>query len=175
MTKGVSGKRHAQAVFQLALENGGLEKWSEELLTLEQVLSDREVISLLENPKLHFSAKQELLRKVLPDLSDLAMNLASFLIHKNRLRIMPDLRAEFERLSDAYHGREAAEIVTAVPISAHQAKHVAESLGRIAGKQVVIHPTVDPSIMGGIVARVGDRLLDGSIRTRLQDLRKTLA
>ncbi|NQT47947.1 MAG: ATP synthase F1 subunit delta [Chloroflexi bacterium] len=175
MAKGVSGRRHAQAVFEISLENNTLDEWQTDLEMMSNVLGNPEVAALLENPKLDFGKKRQVLQSILPDVAPAAMNLACLLVAKNRLRILPGLLAEFRRLVNAYHGREEAEVITAVPIGDEERKKIETDLSAISGKEVMVSSRVDPDILGGLVARLGDKLIDGSIRTRLRELRRSLA
>lgn len=175
MAKGVSGRRHAQAVFEISLENNTLDEWQTDLEMMANVLGNPEVAALLENPKLDFGKKRQVLQSILPDVAPAAMNLACLLVAKNRLRILPGLLAEFRRLVNAYHGREEAEVITAVPIGDEERKKIETDLSAISGKEVMVSSRVDPDILGGLVARLGDKLIDGSIRTRLRELRRSLA
>ncbi|TET87046.1 MAG: ATP synthase F1 subunit delta, partial [Dehalococcoidia bacterium] len=112
MAKGVSAKRHAQAVFQIALEKEEMGKWQADLEVIAYALRNPGLVALLENPKLHFSEKEKVLQNILTGISPIAMNLVYFLVAKNRLRIVEDLVAEYQRLVNAYYGRETAEVVT---------------------------------------------------------------
>lgn len=174
MAKGVSAKRHAQAVFQIALEKEEMEKWQADLEVIAYAFKNPGLVALLENPKLHFSEKEKVLQNILTGISPIAMNLVYFLVAKNRLRIVEDLVAEYQRLVNAYYGRETAEVVTAVPLSNEEKERLQKRLATITHKEVVITTQVDPDIIGGVVAKVGDKLIDGSVRTRLQDLRRGL-
>lgn len=175
MAKGVSGRRHAQAVFEIALENNDLEKWQSDLDSISSVLTDSQIVAILENPKLDMGKKREMVQNLLPGLAPVAMNLVYYLVAKNRLKIVPDLFAEYERLLNAHYGRETAEVISAVPISEEEQKRIEEGLSAIVGKEVVLTLKVDPEIKGGLVARIGDKLIDGSVRERLQDLRAALS
>ena len=116
MARIVSARRHAQAVFEIALEKKELEKWRADLEDIADFLKDSQLVALLENPKVHFSDKTRVLQEILTGISPLAMNLVGFLVAKNRLRIFADLVAEYNHLMDAYHGREHAEVTTAIPL-----------------------------------------------------------
>jgi len=174
MAKGVSGRRHAQAVFEIALENNTLDKWQKDLDQLASVLGNPEVADLLENPKVVFGNKKEMLHSILTGLSPEAMNLAYLLVARNHIRILGDLLTEFRRLVNEYHGREEAQVVTAVPIGDEEKRIIEKQLATIVGKDVVASSKVDPNILGGLVARLGDRLVDGSVRTKLHDLRRSM-
>lgn len=174
MAKGISARRHAQAVFQIALENNELDRWQSDLEAMAGTLEDPQTVAMLENPKLKLGEKRSILENILPGVTPTAMNLAFFLVAKNRLRILSDLLDEFRRLINAHYGKEVAEVVTAVPVSDKDKVKIEKGLGALVGKDLILTLKVDPEIKGGMVAKVGDKLVDGSIRTRLQDLRRSL-
>ncbi len=174
MAKGISARRHAQAVFQIALDNNALDRWQSDLEAMAGTLEDPQTVVMLENPKLKLGEKRNILENILPGLTPTAMNLAFFLVAKNRLRLLPDLLSEFRRLINAHYGKEVAEVVTAVPVSDKDKVKIEKGLAALVGKDLVLTLKVDPEIKGGMVAKVGDKLVDGSIRTRLQDLRRSL-
>jgi len=174
MVKDISARRYAQAVFQIALESKELERWQSDLEKMVDALKDHQVTAALENPRLRLEEKEKILETILSGITPRAMNLAYFLVAKHRLRILPDLLAEFRRLLNAYYGREMVEVVTAIPISDEERDEIKEKLAALVDKELVLSVKVDPNVMGGLTARVGDKLVDGSVRTRLQDLRRSL-
>lgn len=174
MAKAVSARRHAQAVFQIALEKKELERWQSDLNTIAEALGNSELVTVLENPKLQFDQKEKVLQNILTGISPIAMNLVYFLVAKKRVRIVENLVAEYTRLMNAYNGRETAEVTTAVPLSNEETESLKQKLDKLTGKELVVTTQVDPGIMGGLVAKIGDKLIDGSVRTRLQELRKDL-
>jgi F-type H+-transporting ATPase subunit delta len=169
-----SAKRHAQAVFQLALQNNEVEKWRAELITIATALSDPQLLAILENPKVHLGDKEQLIHKCLPELSQLATNFVYLLIAKQRLGILSQIVTEYEHMADSYQGLEHAKVTTAVPIDKEEQKKLAERMAAITKKQVVLTIEVDPAIVGGFVARIGDRLIDGSTKAKLEALKKKL-
>ena len=175
MAKRISARRHAQAVFQIALESKELERWQTDLETIVDTLKEPEITAALESPKLRLEEKKRILETILPGITPAAMNLAYFLVAKNRLRILSDLLAEFRRLLNAHYGREMAEVVTAVPISDEDKNRIRERLAALVDKELVLSVKVDPNVKGGLTAKVGDKLVDGSVRTTLEDLRRSLA
>lgn len=174
MAKTVSARRHAQAVFELAMEKGELAKWQADLEVIAVALKDPQLAVLLENPKLRFSEKEEMLQNILSSVGPLALNLAKMLVAKNRLGIVDGLIEEFNNMLNKHFGKETAEITTAIPLSDEGKEMVRGKLAGVTGKDLVVTAEVDPEIMGGVVARVGDKLIDGSVRTRLKELRKDL-
>jgi len=175
MAKGVSGKRHAQAVFQIALEEKQLDKWLTDVEEIAAVLGDAEIAAVLANPKVSLENKKDVLDRGLKGVSPTAMNLARLLVERNRLHLVQSLAVEYKRLMNAYGGMELAEVKTAVPISPEEGEKVGKGLTALSGKRVTLELSVDPEILGGFVARLGDKLIDASARTRLQELRKSIA
>ncbi len=174
MAKGVSGKRHAQAVFEIAVESNQIEKWQADIEKIVAVLGDPEISTVLANPKVSLDKKRDLLNRGLKGISPIAMNLAQLLVVKNRIQVVQSLESEFKRLVNAHRGIELAEVITATPISDREGEKVGKGLALLSGKKIMLELSVDPEILGGFVARLGDRLIDASARTRLQELRKSL-
>lgn len=174
MPRGASARRHAQAVFQIALESDQVERWRQDLRSLAQSLADRELLALLESPKLRFEEKTRVLGEVLTGVNPLALNLAYLLVSRGRLGIVADLVAEYERFADAHQGLEHAEVTAAIPLDEQDRERLAQRLSSLAGLKVVVSTRVDPAIIGGMVARIGDRLIDGSTRSRLDSLKRSL-
>lgn len=174
MARGSSAKRHAQAVFQIALENDTVEQWRSELAELVATLSDPRLVAVLENPKVRLADKTELIANSLPGLSELALNFAYLLVARQRLGLLEDVLREYERMADSYEGKEHARVTTAIPLDDEDKGRLSERLADFTGKHVVLATDVDPHIIGGFVARIGDRLIDGSTRAKLEALRKRL-
>ena len=174
MAKVTSGKRYAQAAFELASEKNELESWQEGLEKLAELTRDEELITLLENPKLSFVAKKSLLQERLGEINPLALNLAFLLISKGRLGIASNILQQYNVLLEALRGFERAEVITALPLTDEEKEVISRRLGDMIGRKLSIDAQVDPSIIGGFRARIGDTLIDGSVRHRLEALRKTL-
>ena len=174
MARVASAKRHAQAVFQIASENNGVEKWRSELKEIATTLKDPQLRAILEDPKVHLSEKEKLISKCLPELSQLALNFTYLLVAKQRLGILEQIVSEYERMADAHQGLEHARVVTALPIDRQEEVKLTEHLATITGKKIVLTTEVDPAIIGGFVARVGDKLIDGSTKAKLEALKRSL-
>jgi len=175
MAKKSFARRYSQAVFEIALEKNQLDKWQSDLGKVAALGGDAELITLLENPKIHFEAKAKLLAKALGDINPLALNLVYLLVSRGRFNMVGDIADEYQRLLDSYRGVEQAEVTTAIELDDKERRKLEERLEEVVGKKVVVKPRVDPSVLGGIVARVGGKLLDGSTRSKLVALKKTLA
>ena len=174
MPKKAYGRRYAQAIFELALEKKELERWQSDLQKISGVVADEEFLAALESPKISFKKKSELLSKRLTDLNPLAMNLVYLLVTRSGIGMIGDIAAEYQRLLDSYRGVEQAEVITAVPLDENDMKKLTENLSAVVGREVVVKAEVDPEILGGIIARMGGKLLDGSTRSKLAALKREL-
>jgi len=175
VAKKVYAKRFAQAIFEIALEKRGLDKWQSDLGKVSILGQDDTLIGLLQDPRLHFDSKAKLLSEQLGDINSLALNLVYLLIAKGKLHMIGDIADEYQRLLNSYRGIEQAEVTTVIPLDDEDKQRLAEYLGAAVGKKVVLKPEVDSRLIGGIVARVGDKLLDGSTRSKLAALKVGLA
>ncbi len=171
---GIAARRYAQAAFQIAEEKGEIEPWRSDLRKVVSTLSDPGLAAILESPKVHFEEKAQLIRRCLPGVRDLILNLVYLLIVRRRFRLLSEILVEYERLADVHQGIEHAEVTTAVPLDRETEGRIRERLARLTGKKVMVSTKVDPELIGGFIARVGDELVDGSLRTRLRELREGL-
>ncbi|MBM3935190.1 MAG: ATP synthase F1 subunit delta [SAR202 cluster bacterium] len=175
MPRSVSAKRYAQAIFQLALEQNSLDHWSEDLRVLASIISEGNAASHFDAPGHAAEKNVEAVRAALGDaVSPLAVNLLALLSTRGLAGTVPDILDEYSKFVDTHRGIEQATVITAVPLKKDEAEKLAAILKGIIGKEIKISTVVDPSILGGIIARVGDRVIDGSVRTRLSDMRREL-
>ena len=174
MPKITSGKRYAQAAFELALEKNELESWQQGLRKIADLTTDEELMALLQNPRLPFPAKKSLLEKRLGEINPLTFNLALLLVSKGILRRGNDIFQQYNTLLDVHRGIERAKVTAALSLADEDQEAISRRLEKIVEHKVAIDAQVDPSIIGGFIARVGDMLIDGSIRQRLETLKKSL-
>ena len=175
MARRVYAKRYSQAVFNIALETNQLDRWQSDLKKIASLSDDATLIAWLESPKFHFDNKARLLSEQLGDINPLALNLVYLLVARGRLSMVGDITDEYQRLLDSYRGIERAEVITAIPLDDEDKQKLGERLGAVVDKKVVLKPEVDSSLIGGIIARIGDKLLDGSTRSKLAALKRELA
>ncbi len=175
MARRAYAKRYAQAVFEIAVSRGELDRWQSDLRKIASLGEDVAFTTLLESPKLPFDAKARLLAERFGDMNTLALNLVYLLLARGRLSMVGEITDEYQRLLDSYRGIEQAEVITAIPLDDEDRLRLAERLGTVVGKKVVIKPEVDSGLIGGIVARIGGKLLDGSTRSRLEALKRELS
>lgn len=174
MARVASARRHAQAAFQIALERGELDLWRGDLERIATAIRDPQLYPLLENPKMPFSEKARILNLCLEGVTPLAMNMAYLLVTRRRLGIVEDIVGEYQRLVDEHRGIAHAEVATAVPVDEELKDRLVHRLGAMLDREIVLRTRVDPSLIGGLVARVGDKLIDGSTKSRLLSLRESL-
>jgi F-type H+-transporting ATPase subunit delta len=168
------GKRYAQAAFELALERNELESWQEGLKKMADSTSSEQLMALLESPRVPFDAKKELLQKQLGKINPLTFNLALLLVQKGSLRRSGDIFQQFIASLDAHRGVERAKVIAAVHLSDEVRETISTRLGKLVDRKVVVEDKVDSSVIGGFIARIGDMLVDGSVRQRLEALKKNL-
>ena len=168
-----AGKRYAQAVFPIAVLNGTMGRWRSELDEIASVLTESELSRTFSDDRMPLAQRQALVDRVL-DVSPVAANLAKLLVAKGRTGEARAVSDAFNRMADEREGIVYAEVTTAVELSGEDVKALEGKLGQSLGKTVFVRPLVDPSITGGLVVRIGDKVIDGSIRTRLKELRREL-
>jgi F-type H+-transporting ATPase subunit delta len=177
MTVNAYARRYSQAIFRMALEQKDLNRWQSDLRKAAGLLKDTALSALLSNPRISGAEKSQNLKMRLGDVHPQAVKLVLLLAAKNKLDAINDIAEEYQTLVDNYRGiegAEIAEITTAVPLDNDYQLHVAQRITEIVGKPVLLRPKVDPAIIGGIIIRVGDKLIDGSVRTKLAALKKDL-
>jgi F-type H+-transporting ATPase subunit delta len=168
-------RRYSQAVFNIARERDELDRWQSDLKKIATLSEDAPFVALLENPKVHFEDKAKLLSERLGEVNPLALNLVYLLVARGRLSMVGDIADEYQRLLDSYRGIERAEVTTAVTLDDKDRHRLEERLGAVVGKKVVVETKVNSSLIGGVVARVGGKLLDGSTRSKLMALKNAMA
>jgi len=170
-----AAKRYAQAVFELAKERGTFDAWQADLETLTVVVNDPLAAAFFADPGVTAARKAAVLDKVLANGQPEARNLARLLLERGRLADVPRIATLYDEALRAERGIVIAEVTTADPLSPDAEALVRERLQRLTGKQGDLRVGVDPSIIGGIVARVGDLVIDGSVISQLRKLRARLA
>ena len=175
MARKASARRYSQAIFQIALEKDELESWQSDLEKIATLGQDEEIINFLENPRFPFKDKVRLLAEQLGDINPMALNLVYLLVSKGGITLVGEIAEEYQQLLDSYHGIEKARVTTAIQLDDDEKTKLAERLGNIVGKKVVLESDVDSSVVGGIVARIEGKLFDGSTRGQLEALKREIS
>jgi F-type H+-transporting ATPase subunit delta len=173
---GLSG-RYARALFDLAIEGKALDKVEASLKTLTEALAESaDLKSLLSNPLVGRGAAGAAVAGVADGLGvdTLTKNFLGVLAGNRRLALLPAIIRDFAALNAARKGEVTATVTSAHKLSAAQQKALATKLKAGIGRDVALDVTVDPSILGGLVVRVGSRMIDNSLKTRLENLGQAL-
>ncbi len=167
--------RYAQAVFSLGKERGTLDVWQNDLTELATLTGDTRVSSYLSNPSITADTKLATLEASLPSTVQPELrNLAKLLVVRNRTNLIPQIREIFEDQVRTERGITVAQVTTAEPLTAEEEALVREKLTAMTGNTIEITSTVDPDLIGGIVVRIGDQVIDGSVRNKLERMRTRL-
>ncbi len=172
MLKGAVARRYAEAVFDLGVQQGTLDRWLSDLRLIAEAYSNRKLAFILRQPKIPFARKEAIVRDLLaPKVSREALALAILLVERELVDLGPKIAEAFEQQLNDYRGLATAVVTSAVPLDTRQQEEVAAYLETLTGKRITLKTRVDPEILGGIVAQIGDTLLDGSVRRKLALLR----
>lgn len=177
MARTAAARRYAKALFQIAREAGDIDSVRDELDKLEALVDEMpQLRDALFRPLHPVAQRRAALSAVAERLGTGAAvkNFYSFLIDQRRIVYFAQIREEFERLADEAEGRVPAQVVSARPLGDDECERLRRALNARTGRDVQLDVSVDESLVGGVVARVGDVVFDGSIRTHLEQLRSNL-
>ncbi|MBW1878415.1 MAG: ATP synthase F1 subunit delta [Deltaproteobacteria bacterium] len=171
-------RRYARAFFELAEEVDQVAQVGNELTSaLDGLRShDGELFAALSNPVFTLAERRDVLEQVVPRLNVgyLARNLLFVLLEKGRFRLLPEVVELYNGYADEKAGRARVLVETAEPLTPQLETEVIAALQQVTGKHVLIETRVDPSLIGGMIARVGGTVYDASVRTRLQNIKQRL-
>lgn len=169
-----SASRYAQAVFELALQGSQLEKGAEDLRTMVDALQNSELKAFLEHAKIPLERKVQLIGEVLRTADPMMRNLLCLLVSRGLVDLAPEIEKRYQQLLNKFKGIEQVGVYSAVPLEDPEKERISRYVSELIDKEVLLNASVDDSILGGLIIRVGDRLIDGSTRTRLEELGKQL-
>lgn len=177
MTISVYARRYARTIFRMAQQNKQLNLWQSDLRKISGLLEDKALYALMEDQRVPWAEKENVFSRRLGDVNPMVKKLVAFLSARGKLAEVSEIAEEYQRLLDNFRGvegTETAEVVTAIPLDSDYQLKLAQRITEMVGKPVILKTSVDPSIIGGIIIRVGDKLIDGSLRTKLAALKKEL-
>lgn len=170
-----AARRYAEAVFEVARRDGTLEAWLTDLRIAAATVAHPQVARTVDNPAVPLAARRDVLRALLADrISRPALNLIVLLAHRGRIAALPAIVREYSGLVDRERGVVAATVTSALPLDAAELDAITARLRVLTGSDVEVVTTVDAALIGGVTVRVGDRLIDASVRGRLERLRDRL-
>jgi F-type H+-transporting ATPase subunit delta len=167
---------YARSLFAVAREQGKLDVLREQLAQLADALrANRELEVFFFSPYFSTQEKQAALGKLLDGADEVLLNFLSLLIENHRMPVIFRVRQQYERLWDEENKTLPVEITSAIELDAATTENLGKTIGERAGRKVQLSARVDPDILGGIILRVGNSILDASIRNRLEQLRRQVS
>lgn len=178
MSEGISiiTDKYADAMIQLGEKHGLLDEINTDLHLLKEVVeSNRELKDFIEHPLISSEDKKDVLEKVFAEnISNVSLNLLRVMADNNRLFLLPFIAGHYNKILCKIRNIDTAQVITAIPIDEATISRVKEKLEKLFNKQINIEPQVDEDIIAGMVVKIRDRVIDGSIRTKFESMKKQL-
>jgi F-type H+-transporting ATPase subunit delta len=169
-------KNYAEALLELARRAGNPAGWGKLIRDVASGIEQDLTVSLfLESPRISEAQKNDVLSEALSDrVPRLFLRYLQTLVRKRRQMLIPEIATEYENLLDMHEGRVHANVTVAKETSESEIASIATQLSRVVGKTVVPHVNVNPAILGGVIVKMGDTVMDGSVRKRLARLKSQM-
>ena len=177
MVTGSLARRYARAILEIGTANKNLDKLGGDLRSLAKAMHDSaELVTALINPAIRRADRRRVLDELLKRIGAAphTRNLVYLLLDGERLSSLEAISREVDAMIEARSGRISAEVTSARPLDASQLSQIINALEKLSGKKVAVTRREDPELLGGVVARLGDTIYDGSLRTQLRTLRDEL-
>ena len=176
MNAATIGRNYAEALLALARKGGDIEQWGELLNGIAVAMGENQILrTFLESPKLAATQKIEILEKALGRrVPPLFLRYLETVIQKRRQMLIPEIATEYQALIDESENRLHANVTVARETTEPERDALARQLTKVFGKRVVPHVSLNPAILGGVIVRVGDTVMDGSVRKRLSVLKQRM-
>ncbi len=170
-----AARPYANAVYDTANETGTLDSWSDALANLAAVVNDAQMSEMLSDPETGKQQKGELIIQVLGDkLNEQQQNLVKLMAENGRLIIMQDVQEQFEVARAKADNKVEAEVVSAFELTAEQTDELINTLKNKLGCDITLTTTIDESLIGGVVIKAGDTIIDASMKSQLDSLALSL-
>lgn len=177
MSTNAIAKRYAKALVQIGSEAGTVDGFNAELARFSSLISDsRELSAVFANPAYGIGDKKEILSALAArvELSPMVSNLMMLLLERGRLSALPQIAECYGTFADELAGVIRPTVTSGLPLDAAQIEQVRAALAQSTGKTVELKVEVDPSLIGGVVTKIGGKVFDGSVRTQLARIQDTL-
>jgi F-type H+-transporting ATPase subunit delta len=177
MIPGVIARRYATALLEIGTESGQLDTLVDEMQRAAQTYdASAELRSAMADPLLPAQAKDEILSELCSrlGLSQMAKNALALLLSRRRIAALPAIAQRLREMADDKRGILRAEILTAMPLPEEYFTQLQQQLERVTGRRIALDRKLDPSLICGVVARVGDTVYDGSLLARLRQMKETM-
>jgi F-type H+-transporting ATPase subunit delta len=170
-----AGRRYAEALFDLARRDKAEDRYADDLDLIAAVVADPAVGQMLDNPAIPYDQRESVLEKALAgSVAPTTFNVARLLAQRGRVELIAAVAREYRRLLNRQRGVVEAVVTSALPLAPDEAQAVRDQVVRMTGAKVELREELDESLIGGLTVQVGDRLLDASVRGRLERLRAQL-
>lgn len=169
-----AARRYAEAAYLIAREKGQEDAWRDGLRAVASLFGDPAAQAFFANSGIPPEQKQQLVEKAIAGTEQYVRNLALLLLSRRRTQLGPQIAVAYEEILDEARGISHAYVTSAVPLNDEEKKDVEKKLREITGGDVILNTSVDETILGGLIVRIGDRLIDGSTRGRLVALKERL-
>lgn len=177
MIPGVIARRYATALIELGSETGQLDALVDEIGRAAQAFSaSGELRSALADPLVSIQAKKGILDEIAGrlGLGPMAKNTLNLLLDRRRIQALPAIAGRFREMADAKRGILRAEVLTAMPLPEEYFNLLQQQLERVTGRRIALDRKLDPTLICGVVARVGDTVYDGSLLSRLRQIKESM-
>lgn len=178
MQAGSLARRYAKAVFEIGQSQNNLDKIGADIRSLAKAMNESaELVSVVTSPAVRRSDRRNILDQIMQrvGVQPATKNLVYLLLDSERMGALPGISRELDVMIEAKAGRVQAEIVSAKALDPSQLSQITAALEKLSGKKVSVSRREDPELLGGVVAKVGDVVYDGSLRTQLRNLRDELS
>lgn len=166
---------YAEAVYKLAREKNALAQWSDALASLDAVVGDNRVQAIISDPKISVQQLEDLVLGVIGDkLESTARNFIQVLVQNGRLELTPHIRSVYESLKREHEGTLEASVISALPIGDEQVKLLVAALETKFKRKITAKVEIDPQLIGGVKIVVGDKVIDATVRGRLDAMATAL-
>ena len=169
-------RKYARAIFEIAEEEKKLEKYGDELASINKDLfSNDQAVAFFSNPQIDAKSKKELLTKCFKgEVSETIMNFLLLLVDKRRIGIFSAIESEFRALSNEARGILIADVISVGALTKTQQTQLQKKLSTLTGKKIQLRLHHDKKILGGLIVTIGDKRIDGSVAGRLQGLKSSM-
>ncbi len=176
MRQTILARRYAKAIFALGKEHDKIDSYSETLSAIADLYKGGAVRDALTNPLYPLDARQKVMAKIaqIAKADHIMTAFLNLLLEKKRADILPDIALEMRVMVDHAQNISHGMVVSVIKLDASLRKKIQATLEKITGNKVILETQVDPSIIGGIIAKVGDLVLDGSIKMQLNGLKESI-
>ncbi len=169
-----AARRYAEAAFELARDGRALDDWQRDLHRLVEALGDPRLREVVEHPAIPYAEKEKVLRRVVSGAGEQPLRLVLLMVRRGRPGAIPAMAEHFDALVRRERGISLAEVRSAQPLDDAARAEIMRRLEAMTGGSVETREVVDESLIGGVSVRIGDRLYDASVRSRLERLRARL-